>query len=78
MNKNTKALKMNPTETIQSRIDAYPGNFNFFEDLCDHLRYQGVPDEYIKKVASYCWEDGHAHGYYEVLNKSWDLIEIFD
>lgn len=71
---------MNPTETIESRTksDSYPGKFNFFEDLYDHLRYQGVPDEYIKKVASYCWEAGHANGYYEVLNISRDLIEIFN
>lgn len=71
-------MQENPTETIESRMKSYPGNFNFFEDLHNHLRYQNVPEKYIAKVASYCYEHGHAYGYYEVFNKSWDLIEIFN
>ena len=70
-------MNKTPTELIQERLPEYPARYNFFEDFKNHLLQQGVPKKYVEKVAAYCWETGHANGYYEVFNVSWDLIEIF-
>ena len=50
---------------------------DFYDDFLDYLRNEGVPEKYVRKVASYAWQHGHSSGEIEVLNVSYDLVEIF-
>jgi hypothetical protein len=49
----------------------------FLADAQAYAIEQGVPDEYAAKVVHKAWEDGHAHGFTEILNCMYGLIEIF-
>ena len=49
----------------------------FMTDLKAWMVEQGVPQQYVSKLASKAWEDGHAHGFSEILNVSYGLVEIF-
>jgi len=50
----------------------------FDADFKAFLLDSGVPEQYVVKVASYAWQQGHASGEEEVLNSAYDLIEIFN
>lgn len=50
----------------------------FREDARAYAIEQGVPEQYVSKVVSRAWEDGHAHGFEEILNCMYGLIEIFN
>lgn len=52
-----------------------PGEWN--GDFCAFLKSEGVPEQYVSGVASYAYQHGHSSGYCEVLNVSYDLIELF-
>lgn len=46
----------------------------------DHRKWlleQGVPKQYVDKVISASYDDGHSGGYSEVVNCSYKFIEIF-
>ena len=49
----------------------------FKGDLTEYLKSKKVPDKYIEKVSSYCWEEGHAYGYGEVFAHATNVVEIF-
>lgn len=38
----------------------------------------GVPEMYVDNVYKKAWEDGHAHGFTEILSEMYGLIGIFD
>lgn len=50
----------------------------FGDDHRAWLVSQGVPDQYAGKVAWYAWQHGHSSGHTEILNVSYDLVEIFE
>jgi hypothetical protein len=49
----------------------------FVTDLRAYLLAEGVPEQYVGKVISKAWEDGHSSGYSEVFNCALGLAEIF-
>jgi hypothetical protein len=51
---------------------------SFDDDFEQHLLSNGVPSQYVKKVAYAAYERGHSYGDSEIVNCAWDLIEIFD
>lgn len=50
---------------------------DFWPDFHKWLEANGVPKKYVSKVGSYAWQEGHGCGLYEVVNCSYDLIDIF-
>lgn len=47
----------------------YPGDYEgFMDDLLDN-RPHDLPYQIAWLVAKKCWEEGHASGYYEVIQK---------
>ena len=51
---------------------------SFDADFKQHLLSNGVPAQYVSKVAYAAYERGHSSGESEVVNCAWDLIEIFN
>lgn len=49
----------------------------FYADFVRWMQDQGVPAQYSSKLASYAWQRGHSSGYVDVLNISYDLVEVF-
>jgi len=47
------------------------------EDFHRFLLAKGVPEKYVSKIAYAAYERGHSSGEEEILNCSYDLIEIF-
>lgn len=77
-------IDLNPiTKTGEFEIDVRADFYREDKSCCfydDHTKWLieiGVPEKYAKKVASYAWQHGHAYGHSEVLNVSYDLIDIF-
>ena len=50
----------------------------FMPDFLQYLVESGVPAKYAQRVADHAWQEGHAHGYYEIVNVAQDLIYIFE
>lgn len=55
--------------------DRFPAGFMM--DLGVWLEQEGVPKQYVDKVAMYAWDQGHAYGHSEVLTYAINLSEIF-
>jgi hypothetical protein len=51
---------------------------SFDDDFEQHLLSNGVPSQYVKKVAYCAYEQGHSSGESEIVNCAWDLISIFN
>ncbi len=49
----------------------------FDGDFSEWLFAQGVPEQYINRLASYAYSRGHSHGEEQVLNISYELVYIF-
>jgi hypothetical protein len=65
------------TDRAAARVDQDLLLLKFMNDLRVALRGEGVPDQYIAKVASLAWQEGHSFGFSEVLNHASNLTEIF-
>jgi len=50
----------------------------FNDDFEQYLLSNGVPAQYVKKVAHAAYEQGHSSGDSEIVNCAGDLIEIFN
>jgi hypothetical protein len=69
-------------KTGDFEIDVRAGYYDkscheWHNDFVQFFKNNGVPEKYASRVASYAWQRGHYDGYSEVLNVSYDLIEIF-
>lgn len=49
----------------------------FDADLRAWLSSQGVPPQYVAKVASFVYDRGHSGGEEEIMNCAYGVIEIF-
>jgi len=49
----------------------------FNKDCATYAVEQGVPEQYVQKIISKAWQDGHAYGYTEIVIHLDSLIEIF-
>lgn len=50
----------------------------FDSDFRAWLLTQGVPEQYVDRVARVAYDHGHAYGEEEIVSSSWDLIGIFE
>ena len=51
--------------------------FTWDEDFKAYLLKEGVPAQYVDKVAYLAYEHGHSSGEEDILNYAYDLIELF-
>ena len=77
-------LELNPVQSTDDfETDVANGYYrtnsgqDFHGDLVKFLIESGVPKEYASKAASYCYSKGHHAGHVNVLNVSYDVIDIF-
>ena len=52
--------------------------YTFDADFQQHLLDNGVPAQFVTKVAYAAYNSGHSSGDSEIVNCAWDLIEIFN
>jgi hypothetical protein len=64
-------------ESRRSMSDSLAVRTTWDADFQRWLRTQKVPEQYISKVAYYCYERGHANGEEAVLNVAIGVVEIF-
>ena len=64
-------------EAFKTRGTLFEVKTTFDEDFEKFLVDNGVPQKHVKKVATKAYQDGHAYGETEILNVSYDLIDIF-
>jgi len=70
-------------EQYKKDMDSYRKQFQSVETtITDYMKemsgFNKIPDKSKEKVWSKAWEDGHAHGYYEVYGHLVSLIELFN
>lgn len=51
--------------------------YTFHDDFDAWLLANGVPAQYMRKVAEYVWDQWHANGEEEVVNYAEGLVDIF-
>lgn len=59
-------------------IDNGSGTSEFLDDAREYALKCNVPEQYVDRIISKAWQDGHAYGHSSVYNELEGLIYIFN